>query len=86
MIDTLQLYLALIIFVLTVIFSVIGVQVYFILKELRSTVQKVNKVLDDTGAITESVSRPMNMFSTLVMGLRGGSKIAKFLTKTEGDD
>lgn len=81
MVDTLQLYFALIIFILTIVFSIIGVQIYFILKELRSTVQKVNKVLDDTGEITESVAQPMNMVSSLVMGLRSGKKLLKGLDK-----
>ncbi len=86
MIDTLQLYLALIIFILTVVLSVIGVQVYFILKELRQTVEKVNKVLDDTGEITESVAQPVNMFSTLLTGLRSGSKLVKHFKRSVRED
>lgn len=81
MVDSTQILLALVILTLTVMLSVIGVQVYFILKEFRNTLQKVNKVLDDTGEISESVSRPVSMLSGMLMGLRGGSNLFKMFTQ-----
>ncbi len=60
--------------------GVIGVQVYFILREFRVTLQKANKVLDDTGVISESVSKPVSMLSSLAFGLKGGTAIMKALT------
>lgn len=77
MIDPAQTALFIVIIVLTVLLVVLGIQVFFILRELRKTIDKVNKVLDDTGVITESVSKPIASFSTLAMGLRTGAKIAK---------
>lgn len=73
--------LAFVIVILTIMLSVIGVQVFFILREFRQTITKANKVLDDTSVISESVSKPISMVSAMVTGLRGGSKIVKILTR-----
>jgi hypothetical protein len=79
MIDPAQTALFIVIIVLTVLLVVLGVQVFFILRELKKTINKVNKVLDDTGVITESVSKPIASFSTLAMGLKTGAAIAKIV-------
>ena len=88
MIDVNQMLLAFMVLILTVILSVIGVQVYFVLREFRDTIHKVNKVLDDTGQISESVSKPISMLSAMIMGIRGSSSILKMLTKdrSKGQD
>ncbi len=77
MIDPTQGILILVVVVLTVIIVVLGIQVYFILREFRKTIHKANKVLDDTGNITESVSGPISSLSSLAGGLRAGVSIAK---------
>ncbi len=79
MIDPAQTVLFLIIIVLAVLLLILGIQVFFILRELRQTVAKANKVLDDTGVITESVSAPISTLSTLVMGVKTGATIANIL-------
>ena len=83
MIDPAQLALFLVIIILTILLIVLGVQVFFILRELRRTLEKANKVLDDTGNITESVSGPISSLSSLVTGLKTGATIAKFFKKKE---
>lgn len=80
MVDATQILLMLIILVLTTMLTVIGIQVFFILREFRSTLQKANKVLDDTGVISESVSKPVSMLSSLAFGVKGGTAIMKALT------
>jgi len=64
-------------------FMVAGVlvQLYFVLQEFRQTITKANKVLDDTGVISESVSKPVSMISSMVTGVKGWSSIMKILTK-----
>ena len=81
MVDSTQVLIALVIVTLTVLLSVISVQVYFILREFQKTIKKVNKVLDDTGQISESVSKPITTVSAMLMGIKGGSAIMKALTK-----
>lgn len=74
--DPAQTALFLVIIVLTVLLLVLGVQVFFILRELRKTIEKTNKVLDEAGEITESVSAPLSSISTLITGLKTGASIA----------
>ena len=79
MTDPAQTTLFLVIIILTILLIVLGIQVFFILRELRKTIDKANKILDDTGVITESVSKPISNFSSLTMGLKTGATIAKII-------
>lgn len=81
MIDAAQAILLLVLLVLTILLLVLGFQVFFILRELRQTIAKTNKVLDDTGVITESVSGPIATLSNLASGVKTGALIAGFLKK-----
>lgn len=81
MIDPAQTALFLVIIVLTILLLALGIQVFFILRELRQTINKANKVLDDTGIITESVSGPISNLSNMATGLKLGSVIASLLSR-----
>lgn len=84
--DTAQILLTIVIVLLAVILIALSVQVFFILREFRKTVTKANKILDDTGVITESISNPLSNLSTLASGLKIGALIAKVITgKTKHD-
>lgn len=79
--DPAQTILFLVIIVLTILLLVLGIQVFFILKELRKTIEKTNKVLDDAEQITESVSAPLSSISALTMGLKTGASLAGIFKK-----
>lgn len=79
MIDAAQAVLLSVIFVLTVLLFILGIQVFFILRELKGTVKKANKVLDDAGVITESVTGPISTLSTLATGVKTGALFARIL-------
>ncbi len=81
MIDSAQTLLLVVIIILTILLVVLGVQAFFILKEFRKTISKANKVLDHTENITENVSKPVSLLSTLAMGIKTGSALAKMLKK-----
>lgn len=83
MVDPAQAALFLVIAVLTVLLVVLGIQVFFILTELRKTITKANKVLDDTGQITESVSRPLSSLSSVAMGIKTGATFLNILNKNK---
>lgn len=83
MIDTVQAVLLIVIVLLAFLLIVLGVQVYFILKELRVTISKANKVLDNTESITESVSEPMSFLSSFLLGTKMASKLLRLKKKTE---
>lgn len=86
MIDTVQLVLLSVIILLAVLFIVLGVQVFLILRELKSALSKTNKILDEVEELTESVSEPLSfitgfLFSSKTLGIL--SKI--FKRKKEGE-
>jgi hypothetical protein len=62
--------------VLTVLLVVLGIQVYFILKEFKKTVIKANRVLDDTETITKNVSGPIASISSISNSLQASSVFA----------
>lgn len=73
--------LIVVVVIMTIMLGVIFTQVIIILKEFRKTLDKVNEVLDDTSVISQALSRPMSLVSTLVSGFKNGSGILKMLTK-----
>jgi len=57
--ETAQTVLIVVVCLLTILLTVIGVQVFLILKDLRQSVKKTNLILDDAQLITRSVSHPL---------------------------
>ena len=82
MVDSVQLVLLIVIIVLTILLVVLGIQVFYILKELRRTISKTNKVLDNANAITEDIEGPLSALSSLISGARASSliTIVKFVS------
>ena len=78
--DTAQILLLTVVGILAFILVVLGVQVFFILQEFRRTINRANKVLEDTGVITESISKPVGSLSTVLSGVKLGSLLMSFLS------
>lgn len=68
--DPTQILLATTITVLTVLLVALGIQVFFILKETKRTLDKINKILDDASLVSGSVARPIVGFSNFLEGLK----------------
>ncbi len=81
MIDVTQLLLLAAILSLTVTLAVVGYQVFHILKEVRLTLRKVDRILDDVGAVTTDVRRPIHVASSLASGLEFVTKIVDMVKK-----
>lgn len=65
---------------------ILGIQVFYILKEVRNSLIKVNKMLDDGGRVTGTVGDGVENFSGFVNGLKAGmSAIAGFRGKKDED-
>jgi hypothetical protein len=79
MVDTVQLVLLVVIIALTLLLIILGTQVFLILRELRRTIRKANRVLDNTGSITESVSKPISSLSNLVGTVSTSAVLAKVI-------
>jgi len=70
MIDTVQVVLLFVIVILTALLVAVGIQVFFVLKDLRTTIGRANKILDNAESITESVSEPMSFISGLILSTK----------------
>lgn len=86
MVDPVQLVLLIVILVLTGLLVILGIQVYYILKELRETIVKTNKVLDHADSISENIDAPLSALSSLMLGAKASSLItvAKFVSSLLG--
>lgn len=84
--DIAQVALFVVIIVLAILLLVLGVQVFFILREFRKTVSKTNKVLDNTEIITQSVSAPISSLSGIATGLKTVGPIISFFKKIISKD
>lgn len=71
MIDPTQILLFTVVTSLTVLLIIIGIQVFLILKEVKKTVMKFNRILDDTTVVSGTVSRSVNDLSKSVSELSG---------------
>ncbi len=65
---------------LTVLVIVLGIQVFYILKEIRSSVQKANKMLDDAGIVSGTVSEGVTSMSGFINGIKSGISLVTQLT------
>jgi hypothetical protein len=84
--DSAQILLIIVVMVLTAILTLVGVEVFFILREFRETIKKTNKILDDSGLITESIAKPIAGFSGFLTGLKDSANIVKILADKFGAD
>jgi hypothetical protein len=64
----------------------LGVQVFFILKEIRISIKKVNKILDDSGRVSGTVGDSVSNFSGFVNGLKAGISTVTSFRKEKGDN
>ncbi len=81
MLSVTQILLIFVVSVLTVILAIIGIQVFLILKESRHSIEKVNKILDDAGKISESIAKPIASLSGSLSGLSGITGILNWIFK-----
>jgi hypothetical protein len=84
--DIAQIALVIIIVVLAILLIILGIQVFFILRDFRKTVTKANKVLDNTNVITEIVSNPLASLSNLVTGIKAGGSFIGLIKKIISKD
>ncbi len=83
MIDPVQAVLLFVILLLAILFVILGIQVFLILRELRVTLQKTNKILDDVDSLTTSVSEPLSFISGLLFSSKTLTTIAKFFNQAK---
>ncbi len=86
MIQPAQILLIIVVSVLTSVLTACGIQVFYILKEIRESMKKTNKILDDAGLISSSVAKPISGISEFLMGLKSGAEVIRLLTKKKKEE
>ena len=79
--DPIQLTIIGVSITLTILLVVLGIQVYYILKEIRFSVQKTNKMLDDAGKVSGTVSDGVTSMSGFMNGIKSGLQMITALQK-----
>lgn len=68
--DTTQLLLTVVLTVTTVLLVVVGIQLIFVLKEIRKTLQKVNGIVENFEKVGLSVEHTFSELTGFVSGLK----------------
>ena len=79
--DITQTVLLTVIVILTIFLLVIGLQAFFVLRDLRKTLRKANKLFDDTDNIVEQVKKPVESAGHFFAAIAAGAGLACFLKK-----
>lgn len=84
--DIVQLTIVIISFILTSLIVFLSIQVWYILKEVKLSVHKMNKMLDDIGKVTGTVGEGFTGMAGLVSGLKAGLSVFQAFRKKGDDD
>lgn len=81
--DLLQIALIFLILLLSIFLSITGIQVFFILRDLKKALDKFNVILQTSEDLAEDIERPISAASKLVTagGVQVASSAAKALRK-----
>lgn len=78
--DLPQILLLTAIFVISIILTIIGVQIIILLKDARETLHRTNNLLTDLEFLSRSFSRAGSSFSHLSTGLQSGMQLVGLVT------
>lgn len=85
--DPVQITIIVISFILTLLLVILGVQVWYILKEIRTAIFKTNTMLDDAKKVTGTVGDSVSSMSGVVSGIKAALSVLKtFRKKNDGED
>ena len=79
--DTTQTVLLAIIIVLAIFLVALGFQVFFVLKDLRKTLHRMNMLFDDANQLVTDIKKPVESAGNFVTALTAGAGIAHLLKK-----
>jgi hypothetical protein len=79
--DPVQLTIIVISFILTLLLVVLGVQVWYILKEIRTSIVKMNSMLDDAKKVTLTVGDSVSGMAGVASGIKAALSVFKVFRK-----
>ena len=77
--DSTQLLLTVVLTVTTILLVVVGIQLVFVLKELRGTLKKINEIIDNFEKVGVSVGNSFSEITGFVSGLKTIFKVIDFI-------
>ncbi len=83
--DATQAVLLSITIVLSIFLVVIGFQAFFTLKDLRKTLKKADKLMDDIDSITTQIRKPIETAGNIFTAVSAGAGIAQIIKRLTGD-
>lgn len=81
--DFLQIALIFLMLLLSVFLTITGIQVFFILRDLKKALDKLNRVLQTGEEIAEDLEKPVAAASRLITTLGVGAKALRNVVKRE---
>lgn len=84
--DPVQLTIISISFILTMLLVVLGVQVWLILKEVRTSLTKTNGMLDDAKKVTSTIGDSVAGMAGVASGIKAALSVFKTFKKKEEVD
>lgn len=79
--DILQVALVFLIMLLAVLLSILGVQVFFILRDLKKSMDKIDLLLGNAQSLAENIQRPIKAAADLSQVVESGVQAAKVLSE-----
>jgi len=84
--DTTQVILIAIVVVLGVFLVALGFQAFFVLRDLRKSLVRMNQLFDDADELLDQVRRPIESAGSFVSALTAGAGIAHLLKKGDSKE
>lgn len=81
-----QILLIVVVTILTIILTIIGVQFFFILKEIKKSIQKMNKMLDDGITVSGVFTKSISGISGLLQGVKTGLSVLNIFKKGKKEE
>jgi len=84
--DPVQITIIAISAVLTLLLVILGVQVWYIFKEIRTSFTKMNSMLDDAKKVTSTVGESVSGMAGIASGIRAALSVFKVFRKNDKED
>lgn len=84
--DPVQITIIAISFILTMLLVILGVQVWYIFKEIRTSLIKMNSMLDDGKKVTSTIGDSVSGMAGVASGIRAALSVFKVFKKKNKDD
>ena len=85
--DPVQLTIIIISFALAILIVVLGIQVFYILREMRTSITKFNSMLDDGKKVTSTIGDSVSGVAGVFSGIKAALSVFKaFKSKEESHE